>query len=84
MVKEHKILAICMVLLAIVFFSYPQGKALAAKKEVRIIWLCDLTGPYSALHTLSVKGVEDFVKWTNETDSIKGVKLIVDIYFKRL
>ena len=69
-----------MMVLAVVFLSGLQAKALVAQKEVRIMWLCDPTGPYSALHTLNVKGLEDFFKWSNETDYIKGIKLIVDTY----
>jgi len=54
--------------------------AYAANKEVHILFLCDLTGPYSQVHPQSLKGAEDFVQWSNKNNKIEGVNLVLDVY----
>ena len=81
--KEKKsnlmIIFIFLACCAAVGFILPFS-ALADKKVVRILWLADMTGPYSATHNQIQLGVEDFVTWANQTEYIKDVKLVVDTY----
>jgi branched-chain amino acid transport system substrate-binding protein len=68
-------------IIAVSVILFTSGLAFAAEKQdVRIIGLYDLTGPYSALHTLIVKGINDCVKWINDTEYIPGVRMVHDVY----
>ena len=52
------------------------------KVTYRVIGLYDLTGPYSALHQLAVKGIKDFVVWANNEPGYfpQGVQWSHEIY----
>ncbi len=52
----------------------------ADKKDVRILGLWDLTGPYAGGHQLALKGAKDYFKWANENNYIPGVNLQYEIY----
>ncbi|MDY6878757.1 MAG: ABC transporter substrate-binding protein [Desulfatiglans sp.] len=55
-----------------------------AKEDVsyRIIGMYDLTGPYSGLHQVILRGIKDFVAWANEEPGYfpDGVKWDHEIY----
>lgn len=43
----------------------PSSVQAEKKYTYRVIGLYDLTGPYSGLHQLLLKGIDDFVEWQN-------------------
>jgi len=58
----------------------PAPAAAAEKKsDVLISGTYDLTGPYSGVHQLFVKAAKDYVQWSNETNQIPGVNIVLDV-----
>ena len=76
--KSKRILPGMFVLLCVLLFMPLSSHA--EKKDVRILGLWDLTGPYAAGHQLALQGAKDYFKWANENNYIPGVNLQYEIY----
>ena len=83
MLKRRSIRRIVFGLVGICLISI-MAMPVQAKEKItyRVIGLYDLTGPYSALHQLAVKGIKDFVAWANKEPGYfpPGVQWSHEIY----